>query len=64
MLKFECECGNTTRFFATGDYLNHNTEFLDLEDDDCITYKINESSLLIECKFCKHKYVLPNFTQL
>lgn len=59
MLKFECECGNSTSFFATGDYLDYQTEFLDLEDDDCIHYEINEARLLIQCKFCKHRYVLP-----
>ena len=59
MLKFECECGNKTSFFPTADYTENGIEYLDLEDDDCITYEFGDKSLLIKCKFCGHRYLLP-----
>jgi len=61
MLRFECECGNKTAFFPTGDVDEHGREVLDIEDDDCVNYEFVDKSLMIKCKFCGHRYVLPQF---
>lgn len=63
MLRFECECGNKTSFFATSDYDEHGREVLDLEDDDCVSYEIGEASVMFKCKFCGHRYLLPSFVE-
>lgn len=63
MLRFECECGNKTAFFATSDYDEQGREVLDVEDDDCVSYEFGEDSIMFKCKFCGHRYILPKFPE-
>ena len=64
MLHFECECGNKTAFFATGDIDQRGIESLDMEDDDAISYIISEDRITLKCGFCGKRYVLKNFENL
>lgn len=61
MLHFECECGNKTAFFATGDRNERGIEILDMEDDDAVSYMISSDRIIFKCKFCGHKYELSNY---
>lgn len=61
MLHFECECGNKTTFFATGDRNEHGIESLDMEDDDAVSYMISEDRIIFKCKFCGHRYELQKY---
>ncbi|WP_042162290.1 hypothetical protein [Paenibacillus gorillae] len=58
VMKFECECGNQTALFATGDSDESGREYIELEDDDRMTYIIWENSVLFKCKFCGYTYRL------
>lgn len=61
MLQFECECGNRTKFFATGAYDEHRREYVDLEDDDRVSFIIGKDSIVFKCTFCGHSYRLQQF---
>jgi redox-regulated HSP33 family molecular chaperone len=56
VLIFECECGNKTGLFATGDRDETGREFIELEDDDRMTYVVGEDGVLFKCKFCGYTY--------
>jgi hypothetical protein len=58
VLTFECECGNKTGVFATGDRDETGREFIELEDDDRLNYIIGEDGVLFKCKFCGYTYRL------
>ncbi|MHA6483969.1 hypothetical protein ACX1C1_18925 [Paenibacillus sp. strain BS8-2] len=57
----ECECGNRTGLFATGDRDELGREFIELEDDDLFTFEIGEDSIVFRCKFCGYQYRLKKF---
>ncbi|MCR8660671.1 hypothetical protein [Paenibacillus endoradicis] len=64
MLHFECECGNKTSFFATGDIDERGIESLDMEDDDAVSYIISEDRITLKCKFCGKRYELKKYDNL
>ncbi|MBD2869883.1 hypothetical protein [Paenibacillus arenilitoris] len=58
MLNYECECGNTTKLFATGDRDEQGREYVEIEDDDRLAIVIGERSVLFRCSFCGYTYRL------
>ncbi|WP_337103303.1 hypothetical protein [Paenibacillus sp. YIM B09110] len=58
MMNFECECGNTTRFFATGDQDEQRREYIEVEDEERLAVIFGEDSVLFQCKFCNYTYRL------
>ncbi|WP_054024564.1 hypothetical protein [Bacillus sp. FJAT-28004] len=58
MMSFECECGNKTVMFATGDRDEQGREFIEIEDDERLTFKIGDKSVLFRCSFCGYTYRL------
>jgi len=58
MMTFECECGNTTRLFATGDRDEQGREFIEIEDDERLTFIVGEGGVLFRCSFCGYTYRL------
>lgn len=60
-MALECECGNRTGLFATGDKDEHGREFIELEDDDLFSYEISEDSIVFRCSFCGYRYRLKKF---
>ncbi|WP_214629826.1 hypothetical protein [Paenibacillus agaridevorans] len=61
MMVLECECGNRTGLFATGDRDEHGREFIELEDDDRFGFEIGEDSVVFRCSFCGYKYRLKQY---
>ncbi|MDQ0058098.1 hypothetical protein [Paenibacillus harenae] len=61
MMSFECECGNTTRFFATGDRDEQGREYVEVEDEDRLAVIFGDDSVLFRCKFCSYTYRLQKF---
>lgn len=61
MMKLECECGNSTSLFATGDRDEHNREYIELEDDDRFSFKVGEDSVIFRCSFCGYTYRLQQY---
>ncbi|RJE90120.1 hypothetical protein D3P07_07845 [Paenibacillus sp. 1011MAR3C5] len=61
MIHMECECGNRTNLFATGDRDEHGREFIELEDDDRFSFVIGEDSIVFKCSFCGYRYRLKHY---
>lgn len=61
MMHLECECGNSTKLFATGDRDEHGREFIELEDDDRFSFTIGEDSIVFKCSFCGYRYRLKSY---
>lgn len=55
-LMFTCECGNQVSLFATGDYDEHNREWLEVEDDDRLAIIRGGDGIVLQCSFCKMAY--------
>ncbi|QAY66090.1 hypothetical protein [Paenibacillus protaetiae] len=64
ILTFQCDCGNRTAFFATGDKDVQGREFIEPEDDERVTYAIGETGVMLQCGFCKQKYRLEKAASL
>jgi|GEM_PF-706004 len=58
MMTFECECGNRTSIFATGDRDEQGREFIEIEDDERLTFIVGETGVLFRCSFCSYTYRL------
>ncbi|GKU79461.1 hypothetical protein [Paenibacillus sp. L3-i20] len=61
MMHMECECGNRTGLFGTGDRDEHGREFIEMEDDDRFTFIIGEDSIVFRCSFCGYRYRLKKY---
>ncbi|MCR2802931.1 hypothetical protein [Paenibacillus soyae] len=61
MMHIECECGNRTELFATGDRDEQGREFIELEDDDRFSFAIGEDSIVFKCGFCGYRYRLKRY---
>jgi hypothetical protein len=61
MMVLECECGNRTGLFATGDRDEQGREYIELEDDDRFSFEIGEDSIVFRCSFCGYRYRLKKF---
>lgn len=61
MMSFECECGNATRFFATGDRDEQGREYIEVEDEDRLAVVFGDDSVLFRCLFCSYTYRLQKF---
>ncbi|MFF2482244.1 hypothetical protein [Paenibacillus sp. NPDC058071] len=48
--------------FATGDRDDSGKEYIELEDDDRLTFTVSESGVLFKCKFCGYTYRLDRLT--
>ncbi|WP_155971674.1 hypothetical protein [Paenibacillus sp. Soil522] len=62
MMNFECECGNKTSMFATGDRDEHGREYIEVEDDDRLNITIGDKSVLFRCSFCGYTYRLEQIS--
>lgn len=58
VLTFECECGNHTAIFATGDKDENRREYIEIEDDERLTFIVGDSGVLFKCTFCGYTYRL------
>ncbi|MFD0586991.1 hypothetical protein ACFQZE_03160 [Paenibacillus sp. GCM10027627] len=61
MMHIECECGNRTPLFATGDRDEHGREFIEFEDEDRFTFQIGEGNVVFRCSFCGYRYKLQQY---
>ncbi len=61
MLSFECECGNKTRLYATGDCDEQGREYIEIEDDERLSVIIGDKSMLLRCSFCGYTYRLEQY---
>ncbi|MFD1955653.1 hypothetical protein ACFSL6_16180 [Paenibacillus thailandensis] len=57
-LTFQCECGNRTALFATGDIDEQGREYIEPEDDERVTYIVGDHGVLFRCGFCGYTYRL------
>lgn len=61
MMQLECECGNRTNLFATGDRDEQGREYIEMEDDDRFTFAVGEESIVFRCTFCGYRYRLKSY---